>query len=79
MCIARVGRILSINDKSARVGFFDGRVEDGIDIAMIEVKEGSFVEVFGKLALSKLSNAEARRRKSAWVELRRSVREIERG
>jgi hydrogenase maturation factor len=66
MCTTRVGKIIETSKKSAQVEFFDGRTLDGIDISLLAAKPGSYVEVFGNLALSVLSEADARRRRSLW-------------
>ncbi|MEM0118449.1 MAG: HypC/HybG/HupF family hydrogenase formation chaperone [Conexivisphaerales archaeon] len=73
MCISRVGKVLLAEGKMARVEFFDGRVSDGIDVSMLKVKRGCFVEVFGSIALAKLSEREAKKRREAWRELRRAI------
>jgi hydrogenase maturation factor len=73
VCIARVGRALSVSDGRARVEFFDGRGLDDVDVSVVKAAPGDFVEVFGNLALSILSRAEARRRKDAWAEVRRAA------
>jgi|GEM_PF-651515 hydrogenase maturation factor len=73
MCISRVGKIVDIQGNRARIEFFDGRTSDQVDISMLMPKTGAFVEVFGNLALSELTNAEAKRRLAAWNELRKHV------
>jgi len=55
----------------ARVEFFDGRSLGDVDVGMVQAKLGAYVEVFGNLALSKLSVSEARARKRAWDEVSR--------
>ena len=73
MCIARVGKVVSLSDRRAEVEFFDGRSLAGVDLSMVGGEKGSFVEVYGNLALSVLTPAEARRRKAAWTEVRRAA------
>jgi hydrogenase maturation factor len=70
MCIARVGRAVSVSDGKARVEFFDGRALDDVDVSLVKATPGEYVEVFGNLALAKLSRAEARSRREAWAEVR---------
>ena len=70
MCVTRVGRVLSVSDGRASVEFFDGRSAAGVDTSMVGAKPGAFVEVFGNLALSVITASDARRRKSAWREIR---------
>jgi hydrogenase maturation factor len=76
MCIARVGRIVSASGGRSVVRFFDGRTSEGVDTSLVDGTVGSYVEVFGSLAISKLDEAEARRRRSAWRELRKAVVEL---
>ncbi len=66
MCTTRVGKVLEVSGKNALVEFFDGRTSDAIDVSMVGAKVGSYVEVFGNLALSLLSETEAKRRRVAW-------------
>jgi hydrogenase maturation factor len=73
MCITRVGRVLSTNNKKAVVEFFDGRTSEGIDLSVVSARKGAFIEVFGNVALTVLSTAEARRRKEAWKEIRKAA------
>ena len=73
MCIARVGRVKAVTRSRAEVEFFDGRSLDGVDVSMVGAKVGSYVEVFGNLALSQLDAAEAKRRKSAWLEVKKAA------
>ena len=70
MCITRVGKVLSVSQDRAKVEFFDGRDSGEVDTSLVPgVRKGSFVEVFGSLALSVLSVSEARRRKALWNEV----------
>ena len=73
MCVTRVGKVLSASGGRASVEFFDGRTADAVDVSMVEAGRGTFVEVFGNLALSALSASEARERKKAWTELRAAL------
>jgi hydrogenase maturation factor len=77
MCIARVGRVVHAADGRATVEFFDGRTADGVDVSMVKAAEGSFVEVFGNLALSNLTARQARGRKAAWTEVREAAMKLE--
>jgi hydrogenase maturation factor len=72
MCIARVGRVLGAAKGRATVEFFDGRTLGEVDLSVVGAKEGDFVEVFGNLALSILTQSEARSRKRAWAEVRKA-------
>ena len=62
---------MTVADGRARVEFFDGRSLEDVDVTMVKASSGSYVEVYGNLALSKLSPAEARSRKKAWDEVMR--------
>jgi hydrogenase maturation factor len=73
MCIARVGKIVSTRLGKGTVEFFDGRALDGVDLSAVGTKKGDFVEVFGGVALSVLTPAEARRRRKDWKEVRRAA------
>jgi hydrogenase maturation factor len=42
-------------------------------VTLVDAKKGQFVEVFGNMALSLLTPAEARIKKRAWVEVARAV------
>jgi hydrogenase maturation factor len=77
VCIARVGRVVSVSGGKSVVQFFDGRTSDAVDTSLVGASAGSYVEVFGSLAISKLDEAEARRRRSAWRELRIAAKELE--
>gem|GEM_PF-2133882 len=71
MCISRVGRVLSVQGNLATVKFFDGRTSDSVEVSMLKVRKGAFIEVFGNLALKELTGIEARKRFAAWNELGR--------
>jgi hydrogenase maturation factor len=73
MCITRVGKVLMVSKEGATVAFFDGARSDGVDVSVAGAEEGSFVEVYGNLALSVLTEKEARSRKAAWQTVRRSM------
>lgn len=77
MCIARVGRVLAVSNGRSLVRFFDGRTSGGIDTSMVRAGVGSYVEVFGSLAISKIDSAEAKERRAAWREVRRAASEME--
>jgi hydrogenase maturation factor len=79
MCITRAGRAVSVSRGRARVEFFDGRALDGVDVTLVDAKKGQFVEVFGNMALSLLTPAEARSKKQAWAEVARAVAAESRG
>ncbi len=73
MCVTRVGQAVSVSAGRARVEFFDGRALDDVDLSMVSAKKGAFVEVFGNMALSVLTPAEARVRRRAWAEIAKAV------
>ncbi len=74
MCITRVGKVVSVTGGVADVEFVDGRGSGGVDVSVIGgVAKGTYVEVFGNLALSVLTPAEARRRRTAWKEVRKAA------
>ncbi len=74
MCINRVGKVLQVAEGRARVEFFDSKVLGDVDVSLVgSIQKGGFVEVFGNLALSALSAADARRRKQAWAEIKRAA------
>jgi len=73
MCVTRAGKVVSASHGRARVEFFDGRALDDVDVSVVDAKTGTFVEVFGNLALGVLSPAEARRRRQAWTEVARAL------
>ena len=79
MCVTRVGRAVEVARGRARVKFFDGRALDGVDVTLARAAKGDYVEVFGNLALSVLTESEARVRKRAWDEVRRGARLAEAG
>jgi hydrogenase maturation factor len=73
MCVTRAGKAVAVSEGRAQVEFFDGRTLDGVDVSMVRARKGDFVEVFGNLALSILTPAEARSKKRAWTELIKAV------
>jgi hydrogenase maturation factor len=73
MCITRAGKAIAVTEGRARVEFFDGRALDDVDVSVVGAEPGQFVEVFGNLALSILTPAEARVKKKAWAEVARAV------
>jgi len=73
MCVTRAGKAVSVSNGRARVEFFDGMALDDVDVSVVGAKKGEFVEVFGNLALSVLSTADARARKRAWREVRKAA------
>jgi hydrogenase maturation factor len=74
VCVTRVGKVLSVARGTAAVRFFDGRENSEVDVSVLkDVENGSFVEVYGNLALSILRKAEAKKRLEAWEEVRRAA------
>jgi len=74
MCITKVGKVLSLKEGRAEVEFFGDNDLGDVDVSVVRgVSKGAFVEVFGDLALSVLSPAEARRRKAVWEEVRKAA------
>ncbi len=74
MCITRVGKVRSVSGGVATVRFFDQREVSNVVVSVLEnVKVGGFVEVYGNLALSVLTPVEAKRRESAWREVRNAA------
>ncbi len=74
MCITRVGKVGSVSHGRAAVEFFDDRALDDVDVSMLGgVGVGTFVEVYGNLALSVLGPAEAKKRRAAWTEIRKAA------
>jgi len=73
MCVTRAGKAVAVSEGRARVDFFDGRTLDGVDVSMVRARRGDFVEVFGNLALSVLTPAEARSKKKAWAEVKKAM------
>lgn len=76
MCIARVGRVVGASSGKGRVKFFDGRSLDRVDLSVSGAKVGAYVEVFGDLALSVLTEAEARARRKEWRAVMRAAGEV---
>lgn len=74
MCITRVGRVLSVSEGKAEVEFFDENALGEVDVSVVGgAPKGAYLEVYGNLALSILSAAEARRRKVVWKEVRKAA------
>jgi hydrogenase maturation factor len=73
MCVTRAGKAVAVSEGKARVEFFDGRSLDGVDVSMVRARKGDFVEVFGNLALSILTPAEARVKRKAWAEVAKAI------
>ena len=73
MCLTRVGRVAKVSRGRALVEFFDGRSLEGVDVSMVEVGKGAYVEVFGGLAMSRLGRSEAESRRRAWNEVSRAA------
>jgi hydrogenase maturation factor len=73
MCVTRAGKVVSASRGRARVEFFDGRALDDVDVSVVNAQRGQFVEVFGNLALSVLSPAEAKSKRKVWAEVRKAA------
>ncbi len=73
MCVTRAGRVTRVSEGKARVEFFDGRALDGVDLSVVKANVGDHLEVFGNLALSVLTPAQARSRKRAWAEIAKAA------
>ena len=73
MCIARVGRVVEAEKGRGTAEFFDGRALKDVDIAMAGAGTGAYVEVFGNLALSVISAADARVRRKEWEAVRKAT------
>ncbi len=74
VCVTRVGKVLSTSSGKAMVELFDSKEVAHVDVSLLRrVSKGTYVEVFGNLALSQLTPAQARTRKQAWREVRRAA------
>lgn len=73
MCIARVGKVLTVKAGKATVQFFDGRTSEGVDLSIVAARKGDNIEVFGNVALSRLGPAEVRRRRALWKEINEAL------
>jgi hydrogenase maturation factor len=74
MCITRVGRVISASKGMAEVEFFDGRSLGKVDVSMVKgTGKGTYVEVFGNLALSIITPSDAKKRMAAWKEIREAA------
>jgi hydrogenase maturation factor len=73
MCLTRVGRAVAVSNGRARVEFFDGRSLDDVDVSVVKATEGEYVEVFGNLALSVLTDSQARSKRRAWTAVRKGA------
>ena len=60
----------------AKVEFFDGRALGDVDLSVVQAKTGDYVEVFGNMALSVLTPAEARTKKRAWATVTKAAMEV---
>ena len=69
-----MGKVVSESRGKGKVRFFDGRSLDDVDLSAAKAKTGSFVEVFGDMALNVLGPAEAKERRAAWEEVQRAAR-----
>lgn len=73
VCIARVGKVVGAEGGKGRVEFFDGKALDRVDLSVTGARAGAYVEVFGDLALSVLTESEARVRKKEWRAVMRAA------
>jgi hypothetical protein len=62
-----------VSGGKAVVEFFDGRTLDDVDLSVVGAKEGTYIEVFGNMALSALTASEAKIRRKAWAEVKRAA------
>ena len=67
-----MGRVIAISGKKAQVRYFDGRTSNEVDLSFAPARRGAYVELFGSVALSVLSPAEARRREAAWQQVKQA-------
>ena len=70
MCVTRVGKVLRLEKGHATVRFFDGGSSADVDVSVAGAGAGSYVEVYGNLALSVLTAGQARARREAWKAVR---------
>lgn len=73
MCVTRVAKVISAKDGKAQVRFLESGATRVVDISMVDVRKGGYVEVFADQALSTLTKAEADWRKQVWSELREKL------
>jgi hypothetical protein len=64
---------VAVSNGRARVDFFDGRSLDDVDVSVVKAAKGEYVEVFGNLALSVLTDSQARSRRRAWTAVRKGA------
>ena len=76
VCITRVGRVFEAAGGRAMVEFFDGRILREVDLAVVGARKGEYVDVFGNMALSVLSESEARSRRRAWAVVEKAAQMV---
>lgn len=64
---------MAVAGSSARVSFLDSREEKDVDIAALNVRRGSYVEVFASSAIGVVSKKEAEQKGALRRELMRRL------
>lgn len=59
MCITSVARVLSIEGEKATVRFLNTGAVREVDVSMVDVKAGSYVDVFAESAIRRVTKREA--------------------
>jgi hypothetical protein len=71
MCVTRVAKVLLLDGAKARVCFLDSSAIGDIDVAMVDVKKNSYVEVFADRAIGRITKREAEFKRDLRLELDR--------
>jgi prefoldin subunit 5 len=71
MCVTRVAKVLLLDGAKARVCFLDSGAIGDIDVAMVDVKKNSYVEVFADRAIGRITKREAEFKRDLRLELDR--------
>ncbi len=71
MCVTKAAVVVSIKGARAKVRFMGTDRVDEVDISMVGVKKGSYVEVFADQAIGRITKREAEFKRDLRLQLNR--------
>ena len=75
MCLAYPGKVIELEGDFARVDFGEGTIRDGVNVSLVQAKNGNYVLVHAGYAIQIVDEAEARETLRYWREILAAIPE----
>jgi hydrogenase maturation factor len=77
MCLTRIGRIVDVDGRRAKISYLDNRETSEVDVSMVDARRGSYVEIFANVAIGRVTKKEADQRRALQLELRARAKGVD--